>query len=98
MESSEQKKGSQKFLSSISMINNNSYNKLINICVSEKILSKNNGIILKDVIIDCIEECFYDNNENDKFSYVQFSHNGKKDFFIKPKTKEIFLQKLKIFR
>ena len=96
MESSEQKKGSQKFLSSISMINNNSYNKLINICVSEKILSKNNGIILKDVIIDCIEECFYDNNENDKFSYVQFSCNGKKDFFIKPKTKEIFLQKLKI--
>ena len=78
------------------MINNNSSNKLINICVSEKILSQNNGIVLKDVLINYIDECFYDNNDNDKFSYVQFSHNGKKNIFIKPETKEIFIQKLKI--
>ena len=96
MESSEPKKGSQKLKVSFSGINNNSINKLINICVSEKILSQNNGIVLKDVLINYIDECFYDNNDNDKFSYVQFSNNGKKNIFIKPEIKEIFIQKLKI--
>jgi hypothetical protein len=83
MESSEPKKGSQKLKVSFSGINNNSINKLINICVSEKILSQNNGIVLKDVLINYIDECFYDNNDNDKFSYVQFSNNGKKKYFYK---------------
>ncbi len=92
----EQKKGSQKNKISYSILNNNSSNKLINICVSEKILSQNNGIVLKDVLINYIDDCFYDNNDNDKFSYVQFSHNGKKNIFIKPEIKEIFMQKLKI--
>ena len=96
IETSEPKKGSQKLKLSFSVINNNSSNKLINICVSEKILSQNNGIVLKDVLINYIDECFYDNNDNDKFSYVQFSHNGKKNIFIKPETKEIFMQKLKV--
>lgn len=97
MDASEQKKSSTKMISSsISIINNNTSNKLINICVSEKILFQTNGVVLKDVLIDCIEECFYDNNDNDKFSYVQFSPNGKKNIFIRPKTKEIFIQKLKI--
>ena len=97
MDASEQKKSSTKFItSSISILINNTSNKLINICVSEKILFQTNGIVLKDVLIDCIEECFYDNNDNDKFSYIQFSPNGKKNIFIRPKTKEIFIQKLKI--
>ena len=97
MDASEQKKSSTKFITStISILNNNTSYKLINICVSEKILFQTNGVVLKDVLIDCIEECFYDNNDNDKFSYVQFSPNGKKNIFIRPKTKEIFIQKLKI--
>ena len=97
MDASEQKKSSTKFItSSISILNNNTSNKLINIYVSEKILFQTNGVVLKDVLIDCIDECFYDNNDNDKFSYVQFSPNGKKNIFIRPKTKEIFIQKLKI--
>ena len=96
IESSDPKKSSQKMKFNFSVINNNSSNKLINICVSEKILSQNNGIVLKDVLINYIDECFYDNNDNDKFSYVQFSHNGKKNIFIKPENKEIFIQKLKI--
>jgi hypothetical protein len=97
MDASEQKKSSTKFITStISILNNNTSYKLINICVSEKILFQTNGVVLKDVLIDCIEECFYDNYDNDKFSYVQFSPNGKKNIFIRPKTKEIFIQKLKI--
>ena len=92
----EPKKGSQRYKMSYSVINNNSSNKLINICVSEKILLQNNGIVLKDVLINYIDDCFYDNNDNDKFSYVQFTNNGKKNIFIKPEIKEIFLQKLKI--
>ena len=78
------------------IINNLTNNKTINICVSEKIMSQKNGNILKDVIINYIEECFYNNNDNDKFSYVQFSHNGKKNIYIKPVKKEILIQKLKI--
>ena len=96
IDTSEPRKNSQKNKMSFPIINNNSSNKLINICVSEKILSQNNGIVLKDVLINYIDECFYDNNDNDKFSYVQFSHNGKKNIFIKPEMKEIFMQKLKI--
>ena len=96
IDTSEQKKGSQKLKFSYSIINNNSCNKLINICVSEKILSQNNGKVLKDVLINYIDECFYDNNEYDKFCYVQFSNNGKKNIFIKPEIKEVFIQKLKI--
>ena len=97
MDASEQKKSSTKFITStISILNSNTSSKLINICVSEKILFQTNGVVLKDVLIDYIEECFYDNNDNDKFSYMQFSPNGKKNKFIRPKTKEIFIQKLKI--
>ena len=96
IEPSDQKKSQQKTKLSFSLINNNSSNKLINICVSEKILSQNNGIVLKDVLINYIDECFYDNSDNEKFSYVQFSHNGKKNIFIKPESKEIFMQQLKI--
>ena len=89
-------KDSQNVKISGSLVSNLTTNKTINICVSEKIMSQNNGIILKDVIINYIEECFYNNSVNDKFSYVQFSHNGKKNIYIKPVNKEIFIQKLKI--
>ena len=89
-------KDSQNVKLSGSLVNNITTNKTINICVSEKIMSQNNGIILKDVIINYIEECFYNNNDNDKFSFVQFSYNGKKNIYIKPVNKEIFIQKLKI--
>ena len=69
----EPKKGSQRYKMSYSVINNNSSNKLINICVSEKILLQNNGIVLKDVLINYIDDCFYDNidchNLNISFNY-----------------------------
>ena len=86
-------KDSQNVEISGSLVSNLATNKTIYICVSEKIMSQNNGIIIKDVIINYIEECFYNNSDNDKFSYVQFSHNGKKNIYIKPVNKEIFFQK-----
>ena len=66
--------------------------KNVTFCVSEKILEKVNGQEFKDVLIKYIQKYFII-NENDKFSFVQFSDNGKKTVFLKPELLNNFLLK-----
>ena len=56
-------------------------NKIITLCISEKIFKKVNGMELKDVIIKYFQKYFV-LNEKDKFSYIQFASNGKKTLFF----------------
>ena len=53
-----------------------------------------NGEELKDVIIKLFQKCFSNNSDEDKFSFIQFSYNGKKTISIKYESLDIFLQKL----
>ena len=86
-----------KFSMSISSLNHlikNEY-KNITLCISEKLLQEINGDVLKDFLIKCYKKYFGNGLEdNNKFSFIQFSFNGKKTVSIKSKTLEIFLQKL----
>lgn len=68
-------------------------NKVIILCLSEKIIPKINGMEIKDVLIKYYQKCFV-NNDNDKFGFIQFSNNGKKTISIKPQNLDNFLQKL----
>ena len=68
-------------------------NKVVILCLSEKIVPKLNGMEIKDVLIKFFQKCFI-NNENDKFGFIQFSNNGKKTITIKPQRLDGFLQKL----
>ena len=79
---------------------NKRMNKIINICLSEKILEKINGPELKDVLIKYFQKYFV-LKDNDKFSFIQFATNGKKTASFKleylthfltkfQKTKDIF--------
>ena len=68
-------------------------NKVVILCLSEKIIPKLNGMEIKDVLIKFYQKCFI-NNENDKFGFIQFSNNGKKAISIKPQRLDFFLQKL----
>ena len=72
---------------------NKRLNKIITICLSERILEKINGQELKDVLIKYFQKYFIP-NENDKFSFIQFASNGKKNVFIKLETLNNFLLKL----
>ena len=66
--------------------------KNVTFCMSEKILEKVNGQEFKDVLIKYIQKYFVI-NDNDKFSFVQFSDNGKKTVFLKPELLNNFLLK-----
>ena len=68
-------------------------NKVIFLCISEKIIPRLNGMEIKDVLIKFFQKCFV-NNDNDKFGFIQFSNNGKKTITIKPQRLDGFLQKL----
>ena len=68
-------------------------NKVIFLCLSEKIIPKLNGMEIKDVLIKFFRKCFI-NNDNDKFGFIQFSNNGKKTITIQPQRLDSFLQKL----
>ena len=68
-------------------------NKIITLCLSEKILEKVNGLELKDVIIKYFQKYFI-MNENDKFSYIQFANNGKKTVYFKAEQLDYFLLKI----
>ena len=72
---------------------NRNLNKVITLCLSEKILRKINGFELKDVIIKYFQKLFVI-NENDKFSFIQFAYNGKKTVYIKKEKLNYFLQKI----
>ena len=64
--------------SSFFMNLNKNINKIITLCISEKIFNKVNGMELKDVIIKYFKKYFVF-NEKDKFSFIQFANNGKKN-------------------
>ena len=68
-------------------------NKIITLCLSEKILEKVNGLELKDVIIKYFQKYFI-MNENDKFSFIQFANNGKKTVYFKMENLDYFLLKI----
>ena len=70
--------------------------KTITLCISEKVIAEINGNELKDVIIKFFKKCFSNGLEEDKFSFIQFSCNGKKTISIKCDSLEIFLQKLEV--
>ena len=73
--------------------NKNKY-KNITLCVNEKVIMNINGEELKDVIIKYFQKCFSNNSDEDKFSFIQFSYNGKKTVSIKYESLDLFLQKL----
>ena len=68
-------------------------NKIITLCLSEKILKKISGIELKDVIIKYFQK-FFVSNDKDKFSFLQFADNGKKTVYIKLEQLNSFLLKI----
>ena len=87
-------------VSSALMIKNRKLNKVLTLCLSERILERLNGQEFKDVLIKYFQKYFIA-TENDKFSFIQFANNGKKtvsiileslnDFLLKfQKTKEAF--------
>jgi hypothetical protein len=74
-------------------IKNRNINKIITLCLSEKILKKVNGLELKDVIIKYFQK-YFAMNENDKFSFIQFANNGKKTVYFKMEQLDYFLLKI----
>ena len=80
-------------MSSTNPLNKNKY-KNITLCISEKIIMNINGEELKDVLLKFFQKCFSNSTEEDKFSFIQFSYNGKKTISIKSETLDLFLQKL----
>ena len=79
--------------SSFNMNMKKNINKIITLCISEKIFKKVNGMELKDVIIKYFQKYFVF-NENDKFSFIKFDNNGKKSLFFKLEKLDSFLLKL----
>jgi hypothetical protein len=72
---------------------NKNLNKIITLCLSEKILKNVNGLELKDIIIKYFQKYFI-MNENDKFKFIQFSHNGKKTINLKMEQLDYFILKI----
>ena len=72
---------------------NKNRNKIITLCLSEKILEIVNGLELRDLIIKFYQK-FFIMNENDKFSFIQFAYNGKKTIYFKEEQLNYFLLKL----
>ena len=70
--------------------NNRKLSKNITICLSEKILAKLKGQEFKDFIINNLQKYFI-NDENDKFSFIQFANNGKKSIFLQPRPLNEFI-------
>ena len=68
-------------------------NKIVTLCLSEKILEKVNGLELKDVIVKYFQKYFI-MNENDKFNFIQFANNGKKAVYFKMEQLDYFLLKI----
>ena len=91
--SSNLKKDLQTGKSSFYMNMKKNINKIITLCISEKIFKKVNGMELKDVIIKYFQKYFV-LNENDKFSFIQFANNGKKTVYFKLEQLDSFLLKI----
>ena len=80
-------------ISSLFHNKNKKTNKTITLCLSEAILEKIKGQVLKEVLIKYFQK-YFEQNESDKFSFVQFASNGKKNVFIKLENLNKFLLKL----
>ena len=91
--SSNLRKDYQTGKSSFFMNTRRNINKIITVCLSEKVLSKINGMELKDVIIKYFQKYFV-LNENDKFNFIQFANNGKKTVYFKMEQLDSFLLKI----
>ena len=72
---------------------NKALNKIITLCMSEKSLEKIKGQEFKDVLIKYFQKYFIP-NETDKFSFIQFTFNGKKNVSINQESLNNFLLKL----
>ena len=83
-------------ISSIGSTNplNRNRNKNLTLCISEKIIMNINGDELKDVLIKFFQKYFINCADEDKFSFIQFSYNGKKTITIKSESLDVFLQRL----
>ena len=68
-------------------------NKIITLCLSEKIFQKICGMELKDVIIKYFQK-YFALNENDKYNFIQFANNGKKTVYFKMEKLDSFLLKI----
>ena len=66
--------------------------KLITICISEKVILDLNGAELKDVLVKYLQK-FFVPNDNDSFSFIQFTFNGKKSIYLKPERLDFFLKR-----
>ena len=73
----------------------NNMNKEIIICISERAILSFHGTELKDVLIKYLQE-FFSNNDNDLFSYLQFSSNGKKTVYLKQLRINQLIQKIQM--
>jgi len=80
-------------ISSLYYFKNKNLNKIITLCLSEKVLKNVNGLELKDIIIKYFQKYFI-MNENDKFNFIQFSNNGKKTIHLKMEPLDYFILKI----
>ena len=80
-------------ISSLYYSRNKNLNKIITLCLSEKVLKNVNGLELKDIIIKYFQKYFI-MNENDKFNFIQFSNNGKKTIHLKMEQLDYFILKI----
>ena len=69
-------------------------NKNIILCISEKYIKGIKTNEFKYVLIKFFKKFFSNGKEEDKFSFIQFSYNGKKTISINSYLLENFLQKL----
>ena len=74
--------------------NNRNMYKNITLCFSDIIYEKINIEELKYVIIEFLKKYFI-NDENDKYSFIQFAYNGKKTLFLQPCSLNEFCSKFK---
>jgi hypothetical protein len=72
---------------------NKNLNKIITLCLSEKVLENVKGLELKDIIIKYFQKYFI-MNENDKFNFIQFANNGKKTVHFKMEQLDYFILKI----
>ena len=80
-------------VSTLGVKQNRKLNKILTLCLSERILERLIGQEFKDVLIKYFQKYFI-STENDKFSFIQFANNGKKTVSIKLETLNNFLLKL----
>ena len=85
--------GTQSLHANSNQSNVRNVKKEITICVSEKTIEKECGNELKDVIVKYLQK-FFENNDRDTFSFVQFAKNGKIPIHFKPQKLSHLINKI----